>query len=70
MVTLGPASVVVVTFPFSDLASAKLRTRKGESGERAVSQLSDGPHPYRGRSGLKPERDFSDYVRDMLDIIK
>ncbi|MFN8500008.1 MAG: type II toxin-antitoxin system PemK/MazF family toxin [Anaerolineae bacterium] len=48
MVTLGPASVVVVTFPFSDLASAKLRPAVvlAEAGrdDWILCQITSNPH--------------------------
>ena len=48
MVTLGPASVVVVAFPFSDLAGSKLRpavtlTSAGR-GDWILCQVTSNPH--------------------------
>ena len=48
MVTLGPASIVVVEFPFSDLSGAKLRpavvlTDAGR-GDWILCQITSNPH--------------------------
>jgi len=48
MVTLGPASIIVVGFPFSDLSGAKLRpavvlTSAGR-GDWILCQITSNPH--------------------------
>ncbi len=48
MVTLGPASIVVVSFPFSDLSDAKLRPAvvlaPAGRGDWILCQITSNPH--------------------------